>query len=338
MFNNEKLGRKSGTKPHIHLLPMAALVLFGLIALAGVAAADNVYKATPPVEVLFGTLNDNISVDCVDAWNASANRTAGNEQKVWANFTLNDAPSDVDLEFARLYVVVYSGNMSANYTGHVSVGLYNDTNYLAQLAAYQPLDLPYNLSAGNEYNESVVSPLVSLTRVTSDYLLIFNITDTIQEMGTTKLNLNISTWNTTGNFDGRVKNVQLITGYSDSGKEGDTIHYWINEGFDTVTKYSSPVPYYGETYFNISGVEDPSKVKLWVGLQNNVTKNAGAYKWNNVTINNTEIMCSGTYGGLIYANLTPSYYSLQNNNLLEYNNGTNSWYKIHTAILAIEEG
>lgn len=339
---NEKLGRKCGTKPHIHLLPMAALVLFGLIALVGVAAADNVYHGKPPVTVLSGVLTDNIAVDCVDAWNTNSSSTwARNEQKVWANFTLKDKPSDpnVDMEFARLYVVVYGGNMAANYTGNVSVGLYNNTNYFAQLANYQPLNLPYNKSVGPIFNTSISSPLVSLSRVTSDYLLIFNIKDIIDDMTSKNLNVNISTWNSTGKFDGRVKNVQIIYGYNDTNSN-DIIYYWINEGFDTITKYATPSPFYNTTHFNVPSGTFGTK-KLWIGIQNNASYDCGAYRFGGQIIpaSQIQIMCSGQYGGLIYTDgaVLRNRFKPGNVNLLEYTNGTNAWYKIHTAVLTAEK-
>jgi hypothetical protein len=209
----------------------------------------------------------------------------------------------------------------------------NDTNYLGQLVTRQPLDLPYNRFVGPTYNTSISSPLVTLSRVTSDYMLVFDIKNIIHDMTTPNLNVNISTWNSTGNFDGRVKTAQIVYGWNTSTGD-DVIHYWINEGHDPITKYASN-PFYNTTQFNSVG--NNSKAQLWIGILNNATCDDGVYKWNGFVFNPSVIQ-QGTYGALTHHQWnTRTKLFMQTNNELSYNNGTNPWYKINFAVLSVQE-
>jgi hypothetical protein len=62
-MNNETIStKKGGTKPLVHLLPMMALLVFGMIALVGVVSADSVYNGAPPVTNLSGVVNGGVDV------------------------------------------------------------------------------------------------------------------------------------------------------------------------------------------------------------------------------------------------------------------------------------
>jgi hypothetical protein len=341
MDNKINCTNKGGKKPYAHLLPMMALVLFGMIALVGVAAADNSYTGAEPVTKLSGTVNGGVNVTLgPDPWN-NTTPTTRTEQISWSNLSI-DNPSQIKMEFARLYVMVYGGNMTAKatspdfYTGNLTVQLYNGSSTLGNpLANSQPLNLDYDRATGAAYNTSFnesTDPLVNLSRTTSDYIAVFDIKNNISNLSSDVLGVKVSTWNSSGKFDGRVKAVQLAYGWNVNGT-GTTTKYWINEGSDPITKYATPYPFYNTTEFN--GVGTNTSAKLWIGILNNATANDGLYKWNNNAFNPTEIEPSGKYSGLTYKSwsttLTPF---MSNNSVLSYNNGTNAYYKIGFAVLA----
>ena len=105
MDNKINCTNKGGKKPHAHFLPMMALVLFGMIALVGVAAADDFYPGMPPVTKLSSAINGTVNgdVDVImakDPWNPDASVTYGrNAQYNWGNLTLAVRPDLVDLKF-----------------------------------------------------------------------------------------------------------------------------------------------------------------------------------------------------------------------------------------------
>lgn len=340
MFNNEKLGRKIGTKPHIHLLPMMALVLFGLIALAGVAAADSVYHGAPPVTKLSGVVNGSADVKMNDAdtWDSSVTYTTREAQHCWGNMTLDVVPNQAYLQFARLYVVVYGGNMnSSTYSGNVSVQLYSGNTPGDVLVTGQKLNLLYdNYSTTYNtpaYNTSVVYPLVNLSRVTSDYIVVFDIKDNISDLNTNNFNVSVTTYNETGKFDARVKTVQLAYGWNvTSGSTGDT-KYWVNEGHDPMTKYVSSNTY-NTTWFNDTGIgqQDSYNATLWVDY---LSGKDGVYKWNNNSFTPT-VLYQWKYAGLNRFTWADDIPYMQDDNSLEYARGTNNWYKINFAVLTIK--
>jgi hypothetical protein len=328
---------KGGTKLHAHLLPFMVLVFFGMITLVGVVSADSVFHGAPPVTNLSGVVNGSVDVKMSDAdtWNLAA--PGREEQQSWGNMTLAVTPSDVDLEFARLYVVVYGGNMNASYTGNMTVQLYNGNTPGDVLVTGKVLNLPYNAYDPNynnpAYDPSVVFPLVNLSRVTSDYIAVFDIKDNISNMNTDNFNVSVTTYNVTGSFDARVKTVQLAYGWNmTSDSTGDT-KYWINEGHDPMTKYVSSDAY-NMTWFNDTGITNQQyDATLWVDY---LAGADGEYKWNSNEIA-PDVLYQWKYAGLnclTWSN--PDYPYMQDDNSLEYARGTNSWYKINFAVLAIK--
>lgn len=338
MFNKEKLGSKGGTKPQVHLLPMMAMLVFGMIALVGVVAADSVFHGAPPVTKLSGVVNGSVDVKMNDAdtWDSSVTYTTRDAQHCWGNMTLEVVPNQKDLQFARLYVVVYGGSMNASYTGNMTVQLYNGNTPGDVLVTGKELNLPYNAYDPNynnpAYDTSVVFPLVNLSRVTSDYIAVFDIKDNISNMNTNNFNVSVTTYNVTEKFDARVKTVQIAYGWNDTDESTGDTKYWINEGHDPMTKYVDS-DIYNMTWFNDTGIgeEDSYSATLWVDY---LAGTDGIYKWNGTPftpINQKQwkyaglnrLMWSGAPGML-------------DDNYLEYARGSNSWYKINFAVLAIE--
>jgi hypothetical protein len=340
MDNKTNCIKKGGKKPHAHLLPMMVLVLFGMIALVGVAAADNIFAGTPPKTVLNGTVSGDVDVQMApDPWNAGVTYTTRDPQHVWGNFSLKETPTDVDMEFARLYVVVYGGSMTANYTGNLTVQLYNGNNLAGTLVDYQPLNLVYDNRSvvynRTAYNTSVIDPLVNLSRVTSDYIAVFDINDNISGLSTNNLNVSVTTYNSTGTFDGRVKEVKLVYGWNDN--EGSEVKYWINEGHDPITYYGTP-GYYNKTWFYDTGELENYEANLWVDY---LAGTDGVYRWNNIPLDDVNapkptVLRQGKYAGLNHLEWTNEAPGMNDNNKLEYSRGNNNWYKIVAAVLTIK--
>lgn len=328
-MNSEAISiKKGGKKPLVRLLPMMALLVFGMIALVGVVSADSVYNGAPPVTKFHDTVNGGVNVlmNDQDTWNLTA--PDREEQKCWGNMTLDVIPNNVEMKRVRLYVVAYGGNMSANYTGNMSVDLYNNNNYISTLVTGQELNLPYNNSSvyynKPAYNTSVVYPLVNLSRVTSDYIAVFDIKDNISSMNSENLNVSVTTYNVTGKFDARVKTVQLVYAYNDTNESTDETTYWINEGQDPMTRFVG-TDIYNETWFNGTPAQDAT---LWVDY---LAGKNGYYKWNNVDIVPTPIF-QWKYAGLNTYSVPMS--QMGGNKCLKYSRGENRWYKINFAVLA----
>jgi len=358
MDNKTNCIKKGGKKPRAHLLPMMVLVLFGMIALMGVAAADNVYHGAPPVTKLSGVVNGSVWVNLSEnePWNAALSPyTSRDPQYNWGNFTLPVRPDSVDLKFARLYVVVYGGNNTAtsydpdNYYGSLSVGLKNgDTGDSIgnPLVTDQPLRLNYYKSVGANYSNDITDPLVNLSRVTSDYLAIFDITGNISGLDTTNLKVNTTTCNVSGKFDGRVKEIKLVIGWNETEAETETLtKYWINEGHDVMSKDGNGV--YNVTWFNNTGINvdeendnDNYNATLWIDYLSSPGGQGGRHWWNgaeNVSaLTTTQRAYSGLHNYTWNKETGVAINGMKNNNSLEYLNKTSTMYKMIVSVLAIK--
>jgi hypothetical protein len=343
MDNKTNCIKKGGKKPHAYPLPMMVLVLFGMIALVGVAAADNFYPGMPPVTKLSSAINGTVNgdVDVImakDPWNPNASVTYNqNAQYNWGNLTLAVRPDLVDLKFARLYVVVYGGNLTAPgtaYNGNVSVGMYQENmtgynDYLGTLAEGKVLALdPCTCDPNPEF------PLVNMSRVTSDYLLVFDVKDYLKDLNTNKINVNTTSYNVTGVFDGRIKEVKLVYGWNWTESDLD---YWVNEGHDVMSTKGTP-GVYNETWFNGTGVDEATQYNatLWVDY---IASKDGKYKWNGNYLNPIPtVLYQGKYGGLnrlIWNEDIAPYMTADNN--LSYTNVTGTTYKIPVAVLKLKK-
>jgi len=301
-----------GAKPRRSFALMMALVLVGMLSLAGVVSADEYFKGVAPTTITKGTVdNGDFWVDLENTWTSPDN--IGTEQAS-ASFTLPVDPSDpgVTIEFAHLYVVVYSGSQSANYKGNETVVLNNGQDNT--LASAYPLDLEYDRTVGPTYG-SVSAPFTSLSRVTSDYLSIFDVKDFLT---TQDISVVVTTTNESGRFDGRIKEVKLAVAYDDG--TGSTTTYYVNEGHDAVSYYST-IPYVGQSEFNDTGSTGTGT--LYVDY---IASADGTYTWNGNPITATDSIVGNQAGLKTYT------VSLTDDNYLSYNR-TGNYYKIAAAFL-----
>jgi hypothetical protein len=103
---------------------MMALVIVAVMSMAGVVSADDYWKGTAPETNLSGTVTGGIDVQYVDTWATKDDVVC---DKAWANFTLPVAATrSTPASVAKVYAMVYMGNMTANYRGNVTAILYRN--------------------------------------------------------------------------------------------------------------------------------------------------------------------------------------------------------------------
>jgi hypothetical protein len=326
--NESRLGRfshllKGGARPRRSFALMMALVLVGMLSLAGVVSADNYYAGTPPVTGPMDSVTGDVDMQFSNTWSTTNDFFDTSS----SSFTLQAPATGKTLKFARLYVVPYAGSMSADYFGNLTVTLSNNGGTPVPLASSQPLDRSYNNITGTSCNSSVNSPLISLCRVTSDYVAVFDVTNYISSPN---INVGVTTYNITRQFDGRIKQVALVYGWDDSSSSKYT-QYWVNEGQDPMTKYIGT--YTGnQTAFTVDDVPSPYTAKLWVNYLA-TSGGSGSYTWDNGASFSLSSLTQGTYAGIGSVSLNNL---VQTNNVLTYSR-TNDWYKNVVDVLTVKE-
>lgn len=295
---------------------LAILLLACLMVMP--AAADDYYHGIDLETQWEGTVNGDVYIQLQNTWNSLSNPIDYDE----ATATFTGIPSGITIEEARLYVIPYVGNMNADYTGTLYVNWTSGATD-AVLSDEEPLDLSYD-RAGTPNSRSgptVYSPdyLNYLNRVTSDYVVVYDMTDLISSTSGTAY---IRTTNVTGNFDGRIKEAKLIIAYND-GRTNET-QYWINEGNDPITKYGNGT--WGETLFSTGSVGNFISATLYT---DEIASANGVYKWNGDTIIPSTLTSSS------YARLNEfSLDSIEDENYFSYNR-TGSYFKEAVALLKI---
>ena len=98
------------------------------------------------------------------------------------------------------------------------------------------------------------------TRVTSDYLSWYDVTNLIQvDKPAIKVNVDA-----TGSYDGRIKVIELVVAYDDPSSTTET-RYWVNEGHDSCSYYTEDnedTVAIGNTTFDTSGLSEITSAKL----------------------------------------------------------------------------
>jgi hypothetical protein len=227
---DEMEAQKMSGNRAVVLAPVALAAVLLLVAFAGIAVADPYIGGVPLTTVKEGVLSG-------DLWFDHAHPMVTD----WIHEYTPPTYSDVD--WARLYVLIYCGRMQENYSGRANIS-FNGV----------PLGgTPDNLSS-EEFNVSYSYPGEGgqgpvwvndhCVRVTSDYLMWYDVTDLLAPTN----DIHVYTWATDDlpDFDGRIKGVTLVVAYDDG--DTDTIHYWVNQGHD-VDSYKYTGDYVGVTNF-----------------------------------------------------------------------------------------
>lgn len=317
-----------GTKPRRPQALMMVLLVVGVMSLAGVVSADNSWHGQPPVTNLTGVVNGGVDIQFGNTWKTD---NPINNDNTTANLTLTIDPTTVDMKFARLYVVVYTANNTANWQGTETIKLAHGSSEEI-LANAQALNLEYDRTIGMNCAPDLSAPFTTtgtgLCRVMSDYVSIFDVKNYIT---TQKINVSVLTTNVSDRFDGRVKEVKLIYGWNVTSGTGTTTRYWINEGHDPST--SADAGYVGETYFYNVPADNINEVTLYT---NDIASANGNYSWSDPTayIAPTPV-ASNSYARL-------NQFSIDSGNVNEGTNtfyydraSTSSWYKLALAVLKI---
>ncbi|WP_261788812.1 PKD domain-containing protein [Methanosarcina siciliae] len=229
----------------------------------------------------------------------------GFETSAVKNFTL---PAHTEIKWARLYADVYCGIMSGDYSGEVTIDIDADGDGTYERQEHETLSST-GLAWLNDH----------LNRVTSDYLMWYDLTDEIKGSG---VNVSVSTAATHPNFDGRIKHITLVVAYDDGDE--DEIHYWVNQGHD-ITNYGG---YTGSTVFGTSALSDPGAVNLtsiYCASEN------GVYTFNGASLSSGGPQ--GAYFGYDDWNATEYFNSGQDSTLTYTNAG--AYYKIQVALLTV---
>lgn len=249
MFKKETLIKIGGTTPIVPLLPIGALIL--LFAIAPLAAADPYLGGIPLITAngTSGTVTGDLWFDAYPGFATSAQKT----------FTL---PAYTDIEWARLYVDVYDGHMENNYRGNVTIDIDANGDSTYEIQKQETFDTAYSFPGLGGTGPVWLND--HLNRVTSDYLMWYDLTDEISgqtvnvQAATTKIDLS---------FDGRVKMITLVVAYNkDPCENCNVTHYWVAQGHDTDSYVTDEagLPYTGNITFDTSAVYTPGEANLTV--------------------------------------------------------------------------
>jgi len=286
-----------------------ALAIF--LLMAGVGSADDHYGGMPLTTVKEGVVsggvfNDNYHYNVGDQYDQNSYVP----NTVDKTFTL---PDYTDIEWAMLMTTAYVGSMSQNRQGMANV-TFNDV-----VLGNETLDVPfmYKVYGGDGFvwvNDHV-------TRVTSDYLMWYDVTDLVEEGDNTA---SVHTDQIDSNFDGRIKLVTLVVAYND-GSDNE-IYYWVNRGHD-VDSYKDD-DYIGSNNFigSLFGVQDASLTAVYM-----------ASKDGNYTFNGNDLPSGtpqGKYSGSNTWDVT-SIFNQGGDNTMTYDCAY-WWYKIPLEILTAQ--
>lgn len=206
-----------------------ALILALLLAMVPVpAAADQYVGGIPLTTVKEGTVSGGL-------WHDSFVGTAM-ERQATKTYSL---PSYTEIKWARLYVAVYCGHMQNNYEHRATVKFNGGSGM--QTLGVEELRKPYVFAVDGGEPVWVND---HCNRVTSDYLMWYDVTSLITGRNPVAEVLVDQPEGYQGTFDGRIKLITLVVAYDDG--DGDEVYYWVNQGHDVHSYYVEE--YLGETY------------------------------------------------------------------------------------------
>ena len=282
-----------------------------LITVSPPLTADNYNGGIPLTTAQNGTVSGGLWYDAYPGFATSAEKT----------FTL---PEHTNIAWARLYVNVYLGHMQNNYRGNVTINIDADGNEIYEIQKHETLSSTYSFPGQGGTGPVWLND--HMNRVTSDYLMWYDLTDAIT--GRT-VNVQAATEKIDSSFDGRIKAMVLVVAYDDG--DTDEVHYWVNQGHDTVNPLDDV--YTGSTTFDTSVLAggwhsaDLSAIYL--------ASTDGAY-----TFQGTPLTSGTGYGPYFGSNtwdvtsvLTPG-----QDSMLGYDKSGSNYYKIPLALLSVRYG
>ena len=298
------------------------IVLAVILMTAGICSADNYVGGIPPTTIKEGEVSGGVYFD---SYYGAVGQDNNNPITIDKTFTL---PEYTDIEWAILLTSVYCGNMLNDYQGTVEI------TFNGEDLGSETLNVPFEYKAdgGDGYvwvNDHVV-------RVTSDYLMWYNVTELIQAGDNTA---SVYTINQTDagidpNFDGRIKLITLIVAYNDGS--GKTIYYCVNRGHDVDSYYSDEYldpseDYIGSTTFT-AGLPSGATIQDAHLTSVHMASNDGSYTFNGNSI--TSGTPQGSFCGSNTWEVTEIFVP-DGTNTLTYDR-TENFYKIALGILTAE--
>jgi PKD repeat protein len=230
-------------------------------------------------------------------------------------------PAYTKIKWARLYVDVYDGHMQNNYRGNVTINIDANGDSTYEIQKNETFNTAYSFPG-----ESGTGPVWvndHMNRVTSDYLMWYDLTDAIN--GQT-VNVQAASSKIDSNFDGRIKAMTLVVAYDDG--DSDQVYYWVNQGHDTVNP--SDTEYTGLTSFSTA-----SLVSGWSSVNLSVIYLAskdGIYTYNGTSL------ASGVPSGTYYGSNTWDISSLLTagkDSTFAYNKQESNYYKIPLVLMSV---
>ncbi|AKB33736.1 cell surface protein [Methanosarcina siciliae HI350] len=278
------------------------------IAVLTPLTANSYNGGIPLTTVQRGTVSGELWYDSYYSMETSAQKT----------FTL---PSYTDIKWAKLYVDVYDGHMQNNYRGNVSIGIDSNGDSTYELRKQETFDTAYSFPGEGGTGPVWLSD--HMNRVTSDYLMWYDLTD---EINGQTVNVQATTTKTDSSFDGRVKAITLVVAYDDG--DSDQVYYWVNQGHDTVNPLDTE--YTGSTLFGTSSLASGwSSAKLTAIY---LASKDGIYTFNGT------ILASGVASGPYYGANTWDISSLLipgQDSVLAYDKQGSNYYKMPLALMSI---
>ena len=252
-------------KPIPTLLILILSIGVCLTLLAGTAAADDWVGGLPLTNVQTGTVTGDLYIS------GNPPQSTAFDKVVDRTFTLPSAAvaESGRVKWARLYVSSYCGHMQdakiITYTTKADWN--NDGTWDNTWPETDNPGQPFIFMQGGDYGgggndnsefagHNAGEPYLMLnehtTRVTSDYLSWYDVTNLIQP-GNSTIKVNVDA---TGSYDGRIKVVELVVAYDDPSSTTET-RYWVNEGHDSCSYYTEEnegTVAVGTTTFDTSGL------------------------------------------------------------------------------------
>jgi PKD repeat protein/methionine-rich copper-binding protein CopC len=211
---------------------LLVLTLIFAVILCGAASAG-----TPLNTTHNGTVSGDLYVNATQPVPFANQPTDATSREFTQTYNL---PNNTGLDWARVYVNIYSGSGSANWPANVTVKL--DGNG----------DGTYETTLGNELltseNYSIDGTIYWINdhcfRVYSDYQAWYDVTGLITSNNPS---IYVKTEQIgTQTFDGRLKMIALVAAYNDG--DDDKVHYWVNDGQDWINTGSSQTTFKTSTF------------------------------------------------------------------------------------------
>ena len=302
---------------------MKVQLIIGLlifVLMTGICSADDYVGGIPLTTIKEGVVSGGVYFDSLYG---AAGQVGEEPITLTKTFTI---PSYTDIDWAMLLTTAYCGHMENDKPGWANV-TFND-----HVLGNESLNVSFAFKSCGTGGVGYTIVNDHVNRVSSDYLMWYNVTDKILPSNTAI----VHTENQSGStYDGRVKLIALIVAYNDT-TSGKTIYYWVNRGHDVDTKshddYCAPPYYIGNTSFaaSLTGVTigDADLTAVYMASTD------GLYTFNSNNINNLTGP-TGTYSGSNSWDVT-STFNPSGNNIITYDR-SEEYYKIPLAILTAEK-